>query len=317
MAANYAAFRKRRALLELHQPVSLDALPWVQAVGRYRSAGEDTVSGARATLARLSGLALEAFPATIVPNPLVTELRALADEAQLSLPLVEELAADIFMGRFSAKFVLAAQEAARMLQGSLYERYYGIDYAAVLAIDDLGQDAAGVATSPSFDALCAHRAGQVAGRDSAATSMVIEQAQILTTHNLAVLTGRRCRGEEVRIDWQALARRAFEGVVVLAGQLRGNPKPLRIVKALAYAWRQSLFFVSPLPAAERGEFLFWARATIHARPPHVAAVLSPVLNGLRHVLGGGTFDAQGASEHGRRLLGSSAGPHWLLEAADL
>ncbi len=319
MAANYAAFRKRRSLLllDLEHQVRIEELPWVQAVAGHRTGSADAVAGARTTLVELAELTLDAFPGTIVPNPLISELDALAREAQLDLPLVEELAADIFMGTFSAKFLSAAKLAAPMLRGSLYERYYDIDYEAVLAIHDIDREGTGAPTSAAFDALCAQRAGHAsAGASAAANGAIIEQAQILTTHNLATLTGPYGVGQDMRLDREALARRAFERAVVLAGRLRGNARPLRTVKDLAYAWRQTLFFLSLLRAAEVGAFLVWARGTVRKQPPHVAAVLAPVLNGLRDVLGGGSFDAGGVSAAGRRLIGWTVGSHWVLDAED-
>ena len=133
MAANYAAFRNRRSLLllNLKHQVRIDELPWVQAVADYRDQRDETATEARAALVRLGELALDAFPATVIPNALVTELDALGREAGLDLPLVEELAADIFMGSFSAKFVHAAKLAGQVLEGSLYARYYAIDYADI------------------------------------------------------------------------------------------------------------------------------------------------------------------------------------------
>ncbi|HYI56977.1 MAG TPA: hypothetical protein VEX66_02335 [Microlunatus sp.] len=86
---------------------------------------------------RVAALAVDAFPVTILPNPLITELTTLYATGDNSLPLTEELAADIFMGRFSDKFRSAAQVAGAELRGSLYARYYGIDYDEVLALSPL------------------------------------------------------------------------------------------------------------------------------------------------------------------------------------
>ena len=123
MAANYEAFRRRRSLLllNLEHQVTVDELPWVRAVARWR--GPD--AGAREAFVRLGELALDAFPATPLPNPLIAELDTLAREAELDLPFTEELAADIFMGRFSPKFARAAQLAGQLLEGTPYaERYF-------------------------------------------------------------------------------------------------------------------------------------------------------------------------------------------------
>jgi len=127
MAALYQAFRARRSLLllDLQHQVRISELPWVTALSdvRTRTAGDE----AAATLRELGALALSGFPGTQLPNRLITELGSLAADAGLAVPWVEELAADIFMGAFSRKFLAAAKLAAGLLAGSVYERYYGID----------------------------------------------------------------------------------------------------------------------------------------------------------------------------------------------
>jgi len=315
MAANYEAFRRRRSLLllDLEHQVTIDELPWVQAVAPYRREGEAAES-ATAAAVRLAELAIDAFPATLMPNNLVTEIDALAREAGLALPLLEELAADIFMGSFSAKFVQAAQLAGRLLAGSTYERYYGVDYAAVLAIDDLARGRRhAAATSATFDALCRNRAGRPDGRFSPAVNgMVIEQAQILTTHNLAAVTGPFGLGDAMTLDWAALARRCFERVMALAGRIDRGRWPLRRIKDLAYAWRQMVFFISRLDEPEQGAVLAWAEERLEACQADVVARLRPAVDGLAQVVAGGTLDGDAP---GRRVLGWSVDRHWMLAAA--
>ncbi len=318
MGANYEAFRNRRSLLllNLEHQVRVTELPWVQAVAPFKTDSSTASAEARATLVRLVELTLEAFPATITPSPLVTELDALAREAGLKLPLVEELAADIFMGSFSAKFVEAAKLAAQLLRGSLYERYYGIDYGRVLAIDDVRrQNKFAAPSSPTFDAYCLARAGgHSQGWSVAANGTVIEQAQILTTHNLAALTGPFGVGEALSLDWARVARKSFERALVLADRLKNNPRPLRTVKDLAYAWRQTIFFVTRADAVN--EFLTWADEKVSGQPAHVAGVIGPAVGGLRDVAAGAEFDRDGGTEHGRLLLGWTVGRHWVLNARD-
>jgi len=41
---------------------------------------------------------------------------------------VEEVAVDIFMGKFSGKFLTAAKQASNFVKGTLYSSYYGIDH---------------------------------------------------------------------------------------------------------------------------------------------------------------------------------------------
>ena len=142
---------------------------------------------------------------------------------------------------------------------------------------------------------------------------MIEQAQILTTHNLAALTGPFGIGESMTLDWSALAGRCFDRVAVLARRLHGNPLRLRTVKDLAYAWRHMVFFLSRLDDDESRAVVRRAGAKLAAAPDPVASMLRPALAGLDHVVRGGELDPAGHGGGGRRLLGWTLGPHWLLE----
>jgi len=210
MRKTYEAFRRRRSLLllDLQHQVRIEELPWVRAVAPLRRSA-DTL----AAFTALATLTLDAFPATLVPNAMLTELDALAREAGLELPLTEELAADIFMGRFSAKYVRAAELAGERLKDSLYARYYRIDYDALA----------------DFDALCARRAGPEGSRSLVARNgRVIEQAQIITTHNLAALS------DYADLDYGAVIERAVKQARRLAHDRR----------KFAFAWRQIVFYAS-------------------------------------------------------------------------
>ncbi|MFE9623917.1 hypothetical protein [Streptomyces sp. NPDC006527] len=319
-AAHYRAFRNRRSLLllDLERQVRVEELPWVKAVAGWRS---DTEAGEVSALAlrRLGELAVQAFPGTILPNPLVRELSVLARQADLGAPLVEELAADIFMGTFTPKFLAAARVAAELLGGgSLYERYYAIDYRALrnLAIAEAGEAQTRTIrprTSPAFAKLCAERAGASSSRarwgfgSVAANGTVIEQAQILTTHNLATLVHRV--GIAPATGWEDLARRSFDTVCRLTARVHGNPRPLSTVKDAAYAWRQMLFHLSLCTPREQARTLDWLSEELTRRPGHVAARLTPALTGLRQVARGGSPE----DGEGRRLLGWTTGGHWMLD----
>jgi hypothetical protein len=291
MAVTYRAFRNRRSLLflDLQHQVRLTELPWARALHPYRQAGDDTRSEAHAMLRRLGELALDGFPGTLLPNPLVRELAALAREAGEDLPWVEEVAADIFMGRFSPKFTRAARLAGELLDGSLYARYYDIDYPALPATDG------------EFGALSQSRTGITKGGYSvAANGMVIEQAQILTTHNLATLI--RAVGVAPTDGWAALARRTFATVQRLAGRIDRNPRPLPMIKDAAYAWRHLVFYLSLLDTGDPRPLIDQFHIDLAAAPDAVQARLSPALIGLGHVAAGGRFTDECTSAGGRRLL---------------
>ncbi|MGW0578827.1 hypothetical protein ACWD25_23300, partial [Streptomyces sp. NPDC002920] len=297
----------------LERQVRMEELPWVKAVAGQRAEGGAGEASA-AALRQLGELAVQAFPGTILPNRLVSQLSMLARQSGLGAPLVEELAADIFVGTFTPKFLDAARVAAELLGGgSLYESYYGIDYGAVR---ELANPAARTPqrTSPGFAKLCAERAGFSSNRRGydfgsvAGSGMVIEQAQILTTHNLATLVHRV--GIAPAPGWADLAVRTFGTVCRLTARVHGNPRPLATIKDVAYAWRQLLFHLSLCTPREQARTL--ARLTEEAdrHATHVTARLAPALTGLRQVAEGGTAD----EGEGRLLLGWTTERHWL--AAD-
>nr|WSY50805.1 hypothetical protein OG999_12210 [Streptomyces sp. NBC_00886] len=326
MAANYRAFRNRRSLLllDLERQVRVEELPWVRAVAAQRG---DGTAEAALMLRQLGELAVQGFPGTILPNPFVRELGVLARQSDLGAPLVEELAADIFMDAFSPKFLVAARIAGELLGGSLYERYYGIDYAAIrdLAIVEASEAADrsyGPRTSPGFAGLCAERAasassapmgssGSSSGSWVADNGKVIEQSQILTTHNLATLVHRV--GIAPEPGWADLARRCFITVCRLTARVHRNPWPFTTIKDAAYAWRQLVFHLSLCTPAEQRRLLADLDAEGALWPAHVSARLAPALAGLRLVADGGAFAPDGTADGGRarRLLGWTTDGHWL------
>lgn len=316
MARTYRAFRGRRSLLlrNLARQVGVDELPWVQAVAVHRQDGAGVRGDTRAVLVRLGELALAGFPGTILPNPLIRELVALAEGAGLDVPFTEELAADIFMGRFSPKFGRAARVAAGLLGGSVYERYYGLDYAALLDLPDGPGPRRGLLRrrlATGFDDLCVQRAGGLgSGWDVAANGTVIEQAQILTTHNLAALAAGV--GVEPAGGWEEPARGAFAKACTLIGQLHHNPRPLRTVKDAAYAWRQLVFFLSLLDDDRLHAFLAGARQDAARRPAYIADRVVVLLAALERAVAGESLAVPSFGEDGP-FLGWTTRRHWILD----
>jgi hypothetical protein len=308
-AETYRAFRSRRTLLllNLDKPVQVQELPWVAALARHTTGAGDAASQARTQARRFAELTVQAFPGTLPPNRLVRELDALSRQAGLDLPWVEELAADIFMGAFSPKFTAAAKVAAELLADSLYARYYGIDYAAVLTLHSSAKPS-NITDGHGFAALCAVRAGGRRGRwgSVAENGTVIEQAQILTTHNLATMLRLGVRPSQ---GWLDLAERAFAATGRRLARAVGNPRPLSTVKNAAYAWRHTLFFLSQLTPAEGQDFLTHAGAAAQRHDPLTDARLTLILGGLTPLLdGSGQRDAHVAQP----FLGWTTTRHWLL-----
>lgn len=325
----YAAFRRRRGLLllDLEHQVGFEELPWVGAVAPQRAAHAESAQGARQALRQTTLLALTAFPQTILPNPLVREFGALATQARLRLPLVEEVAADIFMGTFSRKWHDAATIASTVLAGSLYARYYDLPEAAYWAAHEPPPEPpagapreprAAPVTADAFAALCASRAAaeaQAGGGGApyvAVNGTVIEQSQILTTHNLAPLLHELELADRLRPAAPELTGQIFQWLVRrLAQPTPSRHAALIAVKNAAYAWRQAIFFASLADADQQRAAVDTLRAVVDEAG---LTRFRPAVDGLAHVVDGGRFEPNGTvrGADGRRLLGWNAGTHWYL-----
>ncbi|WP_394841222.1 hypothetical protein LZC95_29650 [Pendulispora brunnea] len=307
--AVYLAFRRRRSLLllNLESQVKLTELPWMAVIQPWMASDEASQRKARETLVHTATLVLRAFPHTILPNTLTKEFRALAAGAGLSPPWVDELAADIFMGAFSETFMRAAKTAARALEGSLYPRYYGIpcDRLANLRDSDTSQ----------LHAICQELATSHANGpwSVARNGTIIEQAQILTTHNLVLLFD--ALHVAPGLDIPSMARHTFTWIC--RRQRRILPDwhtRLTMMKNTAYAWRQMIFYLAHLDRSDQDAFLEWGSSHLEKQRLVFQTRFEPVWAGLRSVAKGHHFNEDGihSASGGRRFLGWSIGKHWLL-----
>jgi hypothetical protein len=313
--ALYLAFRRRRSVLLLNyeKQVAFEELPWVQRL-KAHAAGTASGAAAQAVLRRVFWTAVTAFPHTMLPNPLVREMGALTRAAGLKIPLVEELAADIFMGGFTAKFLDAATHAAITLQDTIYERYYAVPTVALTAMQSSSE---GAGPSKPFSGLCAQRAHgrEPGGRSVADNGMVIEQAQILTTHNLAPLVVGLGLTDDLTAHADSLARRCFAWVVTTAGRTDGTWRHrLHRIKNAAYAWRQMVFFLSWMNLSAQAAFLDWAEEQVGQVAPEVSGRFAPALHGLRLAQQGETtaLTPDGRLATDACLVGWTTGRHWLM-----
>ncbi len=317
--ALYHAFRRRRSLLllDLASQVKLDELPWVAAIDAERQHGLAPRTLARRTLEELSRLTLTSFPQSVVPNTLIRELGDLADNAGVELLLGEELAADIFMGSFALKFDKAAFDATAMLGETLYSRYYGIDAAQRDYLHELAAQRLGAAAAPDRKALillCQQRAGVRCGLGKVTdNAMIIEQQQILTTHNLAALVISLDLDAELRPHYEGMARHCFEWICRDQRPRRAEwHADLRAIKNAAYAWRQMVFFLSMAPAPATEEFIAWAYAHLAPQSPRVRNRIAPAMAGLELAAAGRSLDDPASLAGGaRRLLAYAHRPHWM------
>ncbi|NHZ93287.1 hypothetical protein F2P45_30385 [Massilia sp. CCM 8733] len=319
--AVYQAFRRRRSLLlqNLQSQVRLGELPWVAAINAQREQGLAPRTLARRTLDELTLLTLTSFPQTAIPNPLIQELNTLAGNAALDLPLVEELAADIFMGMFAHKFTKVAAHATAMLDGSLYSRYYGIGEHERDQLRELarqrGANAASPASERGLTGLCETRAGVRCGLGTVINNaMIIEQQQILTTHNLAALVARLDLDGQLQPHYERMAQQCFAWICRnQQNALNAWPGDPRAIRNAAYAWRQMVFFLSMAPAS--ADFIAWARAHLAQESPRLQRRLAPALAGLELAAAGHALDDPASQANGaRRLLAYTNGQHWMAAA---
>ncbi|WP_423163769.1 hypothetical protein [Stenotrophomonas maltophilia] len=282
-AACQTAFNARRSLLllNLQSQVRMAELPWAAALAGERQRG---TPAAKQMLADIVALALRHYPETPLPNPLLRQLQGLADSAGTDLPLVEELAADIFIGAFAPGFTAAAQHAGRFASGSLYARYYNIESAM---LERLGKPARRARRrSPrrvdGLASLCRARAGLSPGETGpAANGAVIEQVQILTTHNLSLLFDRFQLDEVLADELAGMIRRCFAAVCTDLGQVPPHWHAwLTARRRGAYAWRQMVFFLSRLDDAGLAQSMATLRLLFTAQPSDFQRRFAPAMEGL-------------------------------------
>jgi hypothetical protein len=310
--------------------VRLEDLPWIRALEPHRQNSVSNRELAKAVLIDVVTMALGQFPHAIVPNKLLQELRKLATQAGLNIPLVDEIAADIFMGMFSAKFPNAALIAGEMMAGTLYERYYGIDYSQIEKLLSRTKDRSG--TFPTLTSIWKRliRREQDDNRDAtqfsifcigltksrfsepwniAANGMIIEQAQIVTTHNLAVLFRfldlKTVYGSHI----SDLAKSCFEWIC-RRQQIRFTEHHARLImlKNTAYAWRQMIFFMSFMSPDEQRLLVAWMGTRLSEQSAEFQTRFEPAFTGLRAAVDGRKITAT----FGRRFLGWTVGPHWMM-----
>lgn len=322
-AATYRAFRRRRSLLllDLQKQVGMKELPWVAAIEGDRAADAGTAESARLALVETAAAAITAFPYAILPNKLLQEFRALANAANLELPFVDEIAADIYMGELSNKFLDAARRAARTLGGTLYARYYDIDLDALAGLSDRPSSSRttwwsrGQPSGDGLSMLAVERAALAPGRHGTASNgTILEQVQILTTHNLALLFNELDLKKVLPISPMDLALRGFEWICNRQQiQLEDWHARLIMLKKTAYAWRQMIFFLSMLDTTQFKLALGQMQAHLAKQPAPFQARFRPAMLGLQLAARGERLNQHAAGGDGARVfLGWTTERHWLL-----
>ncbi|MBU6951752.1 hypothetical protein [Hahella sp. HN01] len=307
----YQAFRQRRSLLliNLQNQVQLTELPWISNVEKYRNTKPRNQELAITILSDIVILALVNFPYSILPNKLLQEIRSLADQAKLKVPIVDEIAADIFMGEFTQKYANACEYAAELLQDTLYARYYNVDYSSFLKNTLFGGRSM---TAKNFSNLCSKRAGAPGkGWSVASNAVIIEQQQILTTQNLAVLFQALGLKTKLGENLSLMVKDCFKWVC-RRQQLKmdSNHAGLNIMKKSAYAWRQMIFFLTQLPPEEHHDHVSWMQSHLSEQAPEFRVRFAPVMTGLQLAVNGQRL--QKTDSETIQFLGWAVGKHPLM-----
>lgn len=284
-ASAYQAFRRRRSLLllNLNSQVRFEDLPWIRTISQFRTNSTHEAENAKAFLKDSVLTFFRHFPQTIVPNKLLKEFSALAKSANLDLELTEEVAADIFCHQFSDKYFRAAINTAGFLKNTLYSDYYNLQHERLTAL--IHQNFKSVATG--FYNICAERAGHVKGkfRHTAYNGTILEQQQILTSHNLAALFESLDLHYSNKWSLSHMATDCFDWLSYrIDFMFRCKCLSLSMIKKCAYAWRQMVFYLSLMSRKEVDGFLRHAERVLSMLRPQSRHKLGEYLAGLDHTL---------------------------------
>ena len=152
------------------------------------------------------------------------------------------------------------------------------------------------------------------GWDTANNGMVIEQQQVLTSQNLAVLFDEFDLKNSLGDRLDELAQRCFAWICQRQ-QVKADGYHARLImlKNTAYAWRQMVFFLALLPATRTQDFIFWAKKYLSGQEREFQMRFRPALMGLEFAVDGRSLDDQSVIRQGaRRFLGWTNTEHWLL-----
>ncbi|QLY32455.1 hypothetical protein H0264_09480 [Nocardia huaxiensis] len=267
--------------------------------------GKGASAAAWDLLRHLILVTLTGFPHQVAPDPLLAEFRALAQRARRRLPLVERIPLEKHAVYFDSTWTESAAKTVHALHDTLYQRYFDLpepdEWAAYTHPGRRHQGP----SAEDFRDLCVRRAAEagLGGSWIARNGAVLEQAQILTAHNLAVLFEVADLRAELRHGAPTLVTRVFDAAV----------QPMHDIGAVwrhnfpdrhpaAEIWRVGVFLLSHCPKdAQQDEVL---RLLQQLDTRHSPAEFQTAVLGLAHIVDGGRF-THGVTPDGsgRRFLG--------------
>jgi hypothetical protein len=154
-------------------------------------------------------------------------------------------------------------------------------------------DQHGRETAADFSGLCAERALEAgtSGNPVARNGAVLEQSQIVITHNLATLADGLDLIDQLRERAPELARQTLVWVARrLSQRTTSRHAALIQVKNAAYAWRQAIFWLSCDTAEQVSQV---RRLGDEILTEDIGPQFRPAVDGLAHVISGERFSAAG------------------------
>ena len=254
----------------------MGVLPWANLM-RSDIDGEASDVVATGDTIRIATRAwIDHFPHTMTPNRFVSSINRLVwalnkqgntpaptlDTTELPTMLLRDISNDsTFAGSFSSNFSLSTLQAARALQGTLYERYYDLGPIYADLIARLGPHAArtdggregvtamsGILLDATTNCMPRWKVPAMTGRHNytVANGRTLESVMVMSTHNLCQLYAWLGLGSaspsEGGVDNMAAARKTWKHII---GLFESPPEDTYYgYRMVAYAWRQLLFFLS-------------------------------------------------------------------------
>lgn len=209
-----------------------------------------------------------------------------------------------------------------MTGGTLYANYYDIDASQLAMLPDQPKSRRKRFSRPdasSRDALarlCSQRADAGLGTWRPATNgKIIEQQQILTTQNLALLFGELGLKALLQYRLASMAEECFRWICVRQQvKLKFYHSSLVMIKNTAYAWRQMVFYLAMLDEAEMRFAIERIEAHFANQPSAFRERFLPAIRGLRVAASGAPLtEARQASGGAQVFIGWTTERHWLLK----
>lgn len=187
------------------------------------------------------------FPEIIMPNRVVKMLYNLLKCEEKDLGLCEEIACDIFMGRFGEKYDTSLNIAQRNMCYTLYSKYYNIDKYYVCGNSNLTK--LSLELKEQYYGVSTYKY-----RNTNENGQQLQAALILTTHNNIQLDRFVDELDVLKI----LKTITFK----LLNTLEGGWMPSLSCSEIGHCWRNFMYYVSKCSMCEISKYLYWVSCKV-------------------------------------------------------